>query len=48
MKSEGVVDLGDEVEGDLADQAANSFNGDRPDLFGLGFGVALEAGVIGH
>ena len=47
MESEGVVDVGHEVEWNLADQAAHSFNGDRPDLFRLGFGVALEAGVVG-
>ena len=47
MEAEGVIKVGHEIEGDLADQAADSLNGDRPDLLGLGLGVAFEAGVGG-
>ncbi len=45
VEAEGIVEAGHEVDGNLADQAANSLDGDRPDLLGLGLGVTIETGI---
>jgi|BarGraIncu00222A_1022003.scaffolds.fasta_scaffold00535_16 hypothetical protein len=44
VQAQCVVKLGHQVSGEAADHGAESFHGDRANLFGLGFGVHVDPG----
>ena len=47
MEAQCVVDLQHQMGRDSADHRTNSLQRDRPDLFGLGLGVLVDARLIG-
>jgi hypothetical protein len=47
VKPQGIVELSQGRSAERPQQATDPLNGDRPDLFRLNFGIAVEAGVAG-
>ena len=45
VKPQGIVELSQGRSAQRPQQAADPLNGDRPDLFRLSFGIAVEAGL---
>lgn len=47
MKPERIIEVGHEIEWDAADSRSNSFYGHESDLFCLGLGIDVKAGLGG-